>query len=189
VDVVEWPDVQIPPSDGTVLAARIWLPADASTAPVSAILEYMPYRKRDGTTVRDELTYPWFAEHGYAGVRVDIRGNGESQGLMTDEYLAQEQADALEVIDWIAAQPWCTGSLGMMGLSWGGFNALQVAALRPEPAPPRQHAAAGEDVEVTPGQGRLLEARLGLRGLQRHHRRHVRRGRMGGTPTRTPCLV
>ena len=121
----------IPLADGTRLAARIWLPDGADSAPVPAILEYLPYRKRDGTCVRDEATYPTFAANGYAGVRVDIRGTGESDGLFTDEYSACELADAVEVIAWIAAQPWCTGAVGMMGISWGGFNALQVAALRP----------------------------------------------------------
>jgi predicted acyl esterase len=107
-------------ADGCRLAARIWLPADAAQDPVPAILEYLPYRKRDGTAVRDELTHPYFAGHGYACLRVDMRGNGESDGLMWDEYLKQEQDDALEVIDWIAAQPWCTGKVGMIGISWGG---------------------------------------------------------------------
>jgi putative CocE/NonD family hydrolase len=119
-------------SDGCRLAARIWLPADAESDPVPAILEYLPYRKRDGTVERDELTHPYTAGHGYACVRVDMRGNGDSEGLMWDEYLAQEQDDALEAIDWITAQPWCSGRVGMMGISWGGFNALQVAARRPE---------------------------------------------------------
>ncbi|MCS2609501.1 CocE/NonD family hydrolase [Halomonas dongshanensis] len=123
----------IPLADGTRLAARVWLPVDAEDNPVPAILEYLPYRKRDGTAVRDELTHPYFAGHGYACIRVDMRGNGESDGLMEDEYAPQEQADALEVIDWIARQPWCNGNLGMMGISWGGFNGLQLAALRPEP--------------------------------------------------------
>ncbi|WP_235039860.1 CocE/NonD family hydrolase [Vreelandella profundi] len=126
-------NIWIPLADGTRLAARIWLPEDAEIKPVPAILEYLPYRKRDGTAVRDELTHPYFAGHGYASVRVDMRGNGESDGLMEDEYAPQEQADALEVIDWIATQPWCDGKLGMMGISWGGFNGLQVAALRPKP--------------------------------------------------------
>jgi putative CocE/NonD family hydrolase len=117
--------------DGCHLAARIWLPADAEAHPVPAILEYLPYRKRDGTVVRDHLTHPYFAGHGYACLRVDMRGNGESDGLMWDEYLKQEQDDALEVIEWIARQPWCSGKVGMMGISWGGFNALQVAARRP----------------------------------------------------------
>jgi hypothetical protein len=118
-------------ADGCRLAARIWLPAAAEVAPVPAILEYLPYRKRDGTSQRDALTHPYFAGHGYACVRVDMRGNGESDGLMLDEYTQQEQDDALEVIEWIARQPWCTGAIGMIGISWGGFNGLQVAARRP----------------------------------------------------------
>ena len=114
-----------------MLAARIWLPEDAEQNPVPAILEYLPYRKRDGTYERDALTHPYLAGHGYAGVRVDIRGSGESDGLLTDEYARQEQDDGLEIIAWLAAQPWCSGAVGMMGISWGGFNGLQVAALRP----------------------------------------------------------
>ena len=119
--------------DGTRLAARVWMPDGSQTQPVPAILEYLPYRKRDGTCIRDESNYPVFAAAGYAGVRVDMRGCGESDGLMADEYTPQELADAVEVIEWIAAQPWCSGNVGMMGISWGGFNALQVAALRPKP--------------------------------------------------------
>ncbi len=122
--------------DGTRLAARIWLPVDAEKNPVPAILEYLPYRKRDGTAERDQLTHPYFAGHGYACIRVDMRGAGESDGLLEDEYLPQEQADCLEVMRWIATQPWCTGKLGMIGISWGGFNGLQLAAMRP----PELHA-------------------------------------------------
>ncbi|MEX2649808.1 MAG: CocE/NonD family hydrolase [Alphaproteobacteria bacterium] len=121
----------IPLADGTRLAARMWLPEDAEDAPVPAILEYIPYRKRDYMRARDEAMHPWFAGHGYATVRVDMRGSGESDGIMLDEYTKQEHDDALEVIAWLAAQPWCTGKVGMMGKSWGGFNALQVAARRP----------------------------------------------------------
>ena len=121
----------IPLQDGTMLAARIWLPEDAEQNPVPAILEYLPYRKRDGTYDRDSLTHPYLAGHGYAGVRVDIRGSGESDGLLSDEYAQQDQDDALEIIAWLAAQPWCSGAVGMMGISWGGFNGLQVAARRP----------------------------------------------------------
>ena len=118
-------------SDGCRLAARIWLPQGASLERVPAILEYIPYRKRDFMRRRDEGMHPWFAGHGYAAVRVDMRGSGESDGVMHDEYLAQEQDDALEVIDWIARQLWCSGSVGMMGKSWGAYNSLQVAARRP----------------------------------------------------------
>jgi uncharacterized protein len=123
--------VWIPLADGTRLGARIWLPQDAEQDPVPAILEYLPYRKGDGTAARDQPRHAYFAGHGYAAVRVDIRGSGESDGLLPDEYLPQEQSDALEVLMWIAAQPWCTGDVGMFGLSWGGFNGLQVAAHAP----------------------------------------------------------
>ena len=117
--------------DGAKLAARMWIPKDAEKKPVPAILEYLPYRKRDGTYVRDALTHPYLAGHGYACIRADMRGNGDSDGIMLDEYAKQEQDDAVEVIAWIAAQSWCSGKVGMMGISWGGFNALQVAARKP----------------------------------------------------------
>ena len=122
----------IPMPDGVELSARIWLPKDAAKNPVPAILEHLPYRKRDGTLVRDALTHPYLAGHGYACIRVDMRGNGDSQGLMDDEYSEQELQDAESVIAWLRAQPWCTGRIGMMGISWGGFNSLQVAARQPE---------------------------------------------------------
>ncbi len=118
-------------ADGCKLAARIWIPVDAEHNPVPAILEYLPYRKRDGTHVRDALTHPYLAGHGYACVRVDMRGNGDSDGLMDDEYTQQEMDDAVAVIAWLAGQAWCSGQVGMMGISWGGFNGLQVAALQP----------------------------------------------------------
>jgi putative CocE/NonD family hydrolase len=122
----------IPLSDGTKLATRMWLPKDSIHHPVPALLEYIPYRKRDGTRRRDEPIASWYAQHGYAVLRVDLRGSGESDGYLDDEYLEIEQSDGLKVIEWIAKQPWCTGSVGMIGKSWGGFNALQIAALRPE---------------------------------------------------------
>ncbi len=121
----------IPMSDGKKLAARMWIPVDAEKKPVPAVLEYLPYRKRDGTILRDALTHPYFAGHGYAAIRVDMRGCGDSDGVMLDEYAKQEQDDALEVIAWIARQKWSNGKVGMFGISWGGFNALQVAARKP----------------------------------------------------------
>ena len=121
----------IPLADGTRLHARVWLPDGAAEQPVPAVLEYLPYRLGDGTAASDHVQMSYFAAHGHAGVRVDIRGTGESEGVLLDEYTPQEQADCLEVIAWIAAQPWCSGAIGMMGYSWSGFNCLQVAALRP----------------------------------------------------------
>lgn len=121
----------IPMSDGVRLAGRAWLPVSAETSPVPAVLEYIPYRRRDLTAVRDSTHHPYIAGHGYACVRVDIRGSGDSEGVLADEYLEREQQDAEEVLAWLAEQPWCDGSTAMMGLSWGGFAALQVAARRP----------------------------------------------------------
>jgi uncharacterized protein len=123
--------VWIPLSDGSRLGARIWLPEDAEQHPVPAVVDYIPYRKGDGTAPRDASRFAYLAGHGYAGVRVDIRGSGESDGLLTDEYLPQEQQDGVEVLRWLAKQRWCTGACGMIGISWGGFSGLQVAALRP----------------------------------------------------------
>lgn len=131
VDVAMHDHVTIEMSDGVRLSARIWMPA--SGGPLPALLEYLPYRKVDGTVLRDAKQHPYYAAHGYASVRVDMRGSGDSEGVMTDEYTPQEQVDAVEVIEWLARQPWCDGNVGMFGISWGGFNALQVAALRPEP--------------------------------------------------------
>ena len=123
--------VRIPLDDGVELAARVWLPADAPEGGVPAILEYIPYRKNDMTAGRDQTIHPEFARAGYASVRVDLRGAGDSTGVMTDEYSETELADGLQVLRWIAAQPWCAGKVGIIGKSWGGFNGLQLAALQP----------------------------------------------------------
>ena len=132
-EVEERNDVWIPLSDGKRLAATVWLPKDAQEQPVPAVLEYLPYRKNDFTAIRDSIRHPYFAGHGYASIRVDIRGTGDSDGYLPDEYTKQEQDDALDVFEWIQAQPWSTGSIGMIGKSWGGFNGLQIAA-REHPA-------------------------------------------------------
>lgn len=131
-EVQEEEAVLVPMSDGTRLAARIWRPVGSENAPVPAILEFIPYRRRDLTAQRDSIHHPYMAGHGYACVRVDLRGSGDSEGVLQDEYLEQELVDAEEVLSWIAEQSWCDGSTGMMGISWGGFNALQVAARQPE---------------------------------------------------------
>ncbi|WP_395571868.1 CocE/NonD family hydrolase [Streptomyces sp. BK79] len=123
--------VVIPMSDGVRLSARVWRPTSSDQEPVPAVLEYIPYRKRDLTSERDSVHHPYMAGHGYACVRVDLRGTGESEGVLRDEYLEIEQRDAEEVLAWLADQPWCDGTTGMMGLSWGAFAALQVAARRP----------------------------------------------------------
>jgi putative CocE/NonD family hydrolase len=130
-DITEEEHLWITVSDGTRLAARLWRPVDSDAEPVPAVVEYIPYRKRDLTAVRDSLHHPYMAGHGYACLRVDLRGTGESEGVLLDEYLEQEQRDAEDVLAWVAGQSWCNGRTGMMGISWGAFAALQVAARRP----------------------------------------------------------
>ncbi|MEM0944365.1 MAG: CocE/NonD family hydrolase, partial [Pseudomonadota bacterium] len=125
-------NVWIPMPDGARLAARIWLPEVAETEPVPAVLEYLPYRRRDRTRLRDETMHPRFAEAGYASLRVDMRGSGDSDGVMLDEYLEQEIQDGVDLVAWIADQPWCSGAVGMFGKSWGAYTAFQVAHRRPE---------------------------------------------------------
>jgi putative CocE/NonD family hydrolase len=115
--------------DGRRLSARAWLPK--SHHPHPAILEYLPYRKRDGTAERDATTHAYFVEHGYACIRVDIAGTGDSEGQFDDEYSEQELSDGEAVLEWIARQDWCDGSIGIIGISWGGFNGLQLAHRRP----------------------------------------------------------
>jgi len=129
VDEIEHLDITMP--DGCKLAARIWMPAVAERSPVPGILEYIPYRKNDKTLAGDAMRAPYIAGRGYAYVRVDLRGSGESEGVMTDEYTPQELQDGCDVIAWIAEQAWCDGNVGIVGISWGGFNGLQIAALQP----------------------------------------------------------
>lgn len=118
-------------SDGTRLSAKIWQPVDMEQSK-GTILEYVPYRKDDFTALRDEIRHKYFAGHGFTSIRVDIRGTGDSDGILYDEYTEQEQLDGIEIIEWIASQPWSNGHVGMIGKSWGGFNGLQLAARQPE---------------------------------------------------------
>jgi uncharacterized protein len=114
--------------DGVRLAIRLWVPQDAESRPVSVILDSVPYRKSDGTAIGDAAWGSYFAARGFAFARVDLRGSGDSFGILEDEYTEQEQRDVEHVIAWLARRPWCTGAVGMIGVSWGGFAALQMAA-------------------------------------------------------------
>ncbi len=118
-------------ADGTRLALTLYLPDAPNDGPFPAVIESLPYRKDDDCTARDFSTFSHLAARGIAGIRIDIRGTGASTGVIEDEYTAQEQADNLAVMDWAEAQAWCSGQLGMWGVSWGGFSALQTAMLRP----------------------------------------------------------
>jgi predicted acyl esterase len=123
----------IPMKDGVHLAATLYMPDGAkATEKFPALLEYLPYRKDDGTAAGDYPRHAYFARRGYVSVRVDIRGFGASEGVPPErEYSEQEQIDGEQVIDWLAHQSWSNGSVGMFGISWGGFNALQMAMRHP----------------------------------------------------------
>ncbi|MDH2391714.1 CocE/NonD family hydrolase [Streptomyces sp. HNM0663] len=136
-------DVRIPLRDGVRLYARVWRPL--TDEPVPALLEYVPYRLTDWTAPRDWQRHPWYAGHGYASVRVDVRGHGNSEGTPGDEYTPAETSDGIEVIDWLAGQPWCSGRVGMFGISWGGYTALRIAALTPEPLAAVVAVCTGDD--------------------------------------------
>lgn len=144
-DAVAFRQVAIPMPDGVSLAADRYLPA-ADAAPVPVLLELLPYRKEEDRAYRYGL-YAYFVERGYAVVRVDIRGTGSSEGrLPAYEYSEQELDDAVVVIDWLAEQGWCSGNVGMFGISWGGFNAIQLGMRAPAPLGAIVAACASDDL-------------------------------------------
>jgi uncharacterized protein len=136
-DVTLLRGLQIPMRDGVLLAADLYLPDPDGTRdvtfpriPMPVVMDYIPYRKDEV----DPASMPHYLElprNGYAVARVDIRGTGGSEGRAIDEYVEQEQLDGYDAIEWLAAQPWCDGHVNMMGISYGGFTALQVATLQP----------------------------------------------------------
>jgi uncharacterized protein len=123
----QWIDMK----DGTQLSARLWLPDSTDKTPAPIVWEYIPYRKRDLYRFHDDAWGRQLAQYGIAFARVDARGSGDSQGVLLDEYLESELNDGVAVIAWLARQPWSNGSVGMRGISWGGINTLQIAALAP----------------------------------------------------------
>ena len=125
--------VWIPMNDGVRLAASLFMPTGGKPGEqFPALLEYLPYRKDDGTIERDYPLHTYFAHRGYITARVDIRGTGASEGETPErEYSQREQQDGEQVIAWLARQPWSNGNVGMFGISWGGFNSIQMAMRRP----------------------------------------------------------
>ena len=125
-------EVSIPMPDGVRLAADLYMPENrAPGEKVPVLLEYLPYRKDEGRRNRFGL-FHYFVMRGYGVARVDIRGTGRSEGRLVEyEYSEQEQRDGEAVIDWLSKQDFSNGNVGMFGISWGGFNALQMAMRRP----------------------------------------------------------
>ncbi len=130
---VDW-DARITVRDGTELSANIWRPVaspDARRDRFPAILEMIPYGKDNWRRNADVTRGEWFAARGFALCRLDVRGTGSSGGIAMDEYTADETRDGYDAVEWLAAQPWCDGAIGMWGISYGGFTSIQVAMLRP----------------------------------------------------------
>jgi len=130
---VRW-DVRIPVRDGLDLSANLWLPRAAAEAPherVPAILEMIPYGKDSWRRNADTARGEWLAARGFVLCRLDVRGTGSSPGVALDEYTEDETRDGYDAVEWLAAQPWCNGNVGMWGISYGGFTSIQVAKLRP----------------------------------------------------------
>jgi putative CocE/NonD family hydrolase len=119
--------------DGVRLSATLYMPDGAKPGEkFPALLDYLPYRKDDAMAAGDYPKGAYFAQRGFVNARVDIRGFGTSGGTPTDrEYSEQEQIDGEQVIHWLATQSWSNGKVGMYGISWGGFNAIQMAMRNP----------------------------------------------------------
>lgn len=115
--------------DGVRLSADLYQPTGGQAGEkFPVLLEYLPYRKHEARS-RNWPLYSYFVERGYVVAAVDIRGTGNSEGrIVPYEYSDVEHEDGDVVIDWLSKQPWSNGSVGMFGISWGGFNAIQMAA-------------------------------------------------------------
>ena len=120
----------VPLPDGAHLAADLYrLPGDG---PWPAIVDYLPYHKDGrGGRLDVEAVNRYFAARGYAALTVDFRGLGSSSGVNPFPFDPQEGRDGHVAVEWVAAQPWCDGNVGMWGVSYGGITALAVAATRP----------------------------------------------------------
>jgi len=119
--------------DGVKLSATFYKPVPRSPSEkFPVIFEFLPYRKDDGGYIGSFSQYTYFVRRGYIMTRVDIRGTGSSTGIFPiREYSEQELDDAVEIIDQLSKMPESNGSIGMWGISWGGFNSIQVAMRQP----------------------------------------------------------
>jgi len=134
-------DVDVPMRDGARLRADVFRPDAAGRFP--AILNLGPYQKdklwippdnleeKPNPLMNWETINPhWWVPKGYAAVRVDGRGSGKSPGQCEPWSLA-ESIDFYDAIEWAAAQPWCSGKIGLSGISYFAINQWFVANHQP----------------------------------------------------------
>ena len=145
----------IPLRDGTVLDADIWMPTDSGKHPV--LLVRTAYLK---TAFKMNEWAQYFASRGYVFVVQNVRGRGKSQG--TFQAFSGEERDGFDTIEWLASQPWSTGRIGTLGVSYLGV--AQWFAARAHPPHLRVHGShrlAGSLVRRDSVRGRRL--RSGIR--------------------------
>lgn len=119
-------EVGIPMRDGIELAADVYLPEE-SALPAPAIVTITPYDKRNPTFFPAEGRF--YQSHGYVFVVVDVRGRGKSEGEW--RAFVNDPRDGYDIIEWVAAQPWCTGKVGTTGLSYMGWTQWAAASEGP----------------------------------------------------------
>ena len=119
--------------DGVRLAVTYFFPAPRTPGErLPVVLSMTPYRKDDDGYPYSYAVYPYFAKRGIAIAHVDVRGTGASGGPTPDrEYSDAELDDLVQLVERLAAKPWSNGKVGMMGISWSGFNSLMTAMRRP----------------------------------------------------------
>lgn len=119
--------------DGVQLGVTYYRPtAKAAEEKFPVILEMVPYRKDDFFAQGDYEYGAYFAQHGHALARVDVRGTGASSGPIAErEYSSAELDDAQELVGQLAQLSWANGNVGMQGISWSAFNALMTAQRKP----------------------------------------------------------
>ena len=128
--VVVEPALAIPLNNGTLLAGSLYRPDDDRPHP--GLLSYYPYRKDDVIGSLFDGTRRRLVERGFADLLVDMAGTGGSEGKYGETFdLKREGRDAAEVVEWMAAQDWCDGNVGVWGVSYGGFMALAAACEKP----------------------------------------------------------
>lgn len=123
-------DLRIPVGDGQrTLAADLFLPE--TNHPVPALVTLLPYRKDAFAGIGGWASYRWFAARGFAAVLADLRGTGSSDGPRQPPFDPGEGADGAAVVEWAAEQAWCSGNVGMWGVSYGAMTALRTACHQP----------------------------------------------------------